>query len=237
MDDTEAHGDDETDDSTSMPDLETAIRSVAGSLFFANLDMCHAYWQLMLHILSRECMSIQTPIGVFTPTRVLQGSTDAGNHFQSVTSHVFSSIPNLLQWLDDFLLHAQSEDELLGFIESFFGLCMQFGFKLHAAKCKFFLREAKFCGRLIDSAGIRFHPRDMDALQNMRRPEFAADLQQFLCATNWMRSSIPEYSKLIAPSHALLESCYSTAWSRKKRAIRNISLHETWGPDHDAAFQ
>ena len=67
---------------SAMPDLESMYHSVAGSSVFASVDMCHAYWQIPLHEDSRECMSIQTPVGVYTPTRILQGSTDAGNHFQ-----------------------------------------------------------------------------------------------------------------------------------------------------------
>jgi len=62
------------------------------------------------------------------------------------------------------------------------------------------------------------------------------DLQQFICATNWMRSSIPEYTKVVAPLHNLMESCYAIAKKRTKRAVRNISLTELWGADHDVAF-
>jgi len=64
--------------------------------------MVHAYWQIPLHKDSQEAMSIQTPEGVFTPQRILQGSTDAGNHFQSVTSQAFMSLSeSLLQWIDE----------------------------------------------------------------------------------------------------------------------------------------
>lgn len=85
-----------------------------------------------------EIMSIQTPIGVFTPTCILQGSTDAGNHFQSVTSNSFDEIgDNLLQYLDDFLLHAVDETNLLSFIEFFFEICQQKGFKRQVEKSLF----------------------------------------------------------------------------------------------------
>lgn len=99
---------------SAMPDLEGMITSTSGSKIFAKLDMIHAFWRLALHPDSQECMSIQTPLGVFTSTRVLKGSTDAGNHFLSATAQVFLELQErLAQWQDDFLLHAPTEAELL----------------------------------------------------------------------------------------------------------------------------
>jgi len=221
-----------------MPNLESLLQTTGGSKVFSKIDLCHAYWQIPLHPDSQECMSIQTPLGVQTPRRVLQGGTDAGNHFQACTAPLFEELSeNLLQWLDDFLLHAKSEKELIEFLKEFFRTCRQFGLKLHAEKSQLFLRKANFCGRIIDGDGTRFDPRRLDTLLSMRKPEHAGDLQQFICATNWMRSSIPEYSTVIAPLHNLMESCYAVAKKRTKRAVRNISLTKLWGADHDSAFQ
>ena len=102
---------------SAIPDLESMIAPTAGRKLFATIDMIHAYWQLALHPDSRECMSIQTALGVFTPTRVLQGSTDAGNHFQSATAQVFMELQeSLAQWQDDFLMHGTDECQILKII-------------------------------------------------------------------------------------------------------------------------
>lgn len=74
---------------SAMPDLEPMIRSVGDSKVFAKLEMVHAYSQIPLHPESQGIMSIQTPSGVFTPSRILQVSTDAANHFQSANSQLF----------------------------------------------------------------------------------------------------------------------------------------------------
>lgn len=182
-------------------------------------------------------MSIQTPLGVHTPSRVLQGSTDAGNHFQSVTAQIFSEIRRLLQWLDGFLIHAENEGELLQHLSRFFELSRRLRLKLHAEKIELFLKQATFCGRIIDSRGVRFNPRKLDTLLNMKTPEFAADLQQFLCAANWMRTSIPEYSKIIYPLRLIMESCWNKTGKRTKRAICKVSFSGLWGTKQDYAFQ
>lgn len=58
---------------SAMPNMKGQIGSTAGSKAFAKLDICHAYWQVPLDGELQECMSIQTPLGVYTPTRILQG--------------------------------------------------------------------------------------------------------------------------------------------------------------------
>lgn len=223
---------------SAMPDLESMYRSVGGSRFFAKIDMCHAYWQIPLDKNSQEMMSIQTPLGVYSPTRILQGSTDAGNHFQSVTSQIFSELSsNILQWLDDFLLHAQTEQQLMSITSKFFELCRASNLKIHAQKIEMFKKEAHFCGRIVDGDGFKFDPRRMQALTDMKHPEFAGDLQQFLCATNWIRSSIPMYSEVIAPLHNLMELCYKKAGRRTRKSVAKISLAGLWGGTHSSAFQ
>jgi hypothetical protein len=61
------------------------FQSIQGSRSFAKIDVCHAHWQLTLVIESLEIFSNQTPVGIYTPNRLIQGSTDADNYFQGAT--------------------------------------------------------------------------------------------------------------------------------------------------------
>ena len=70
----------------------------------------------------------------------------------------------------------------------------------------------------------------------MQKPTVANELQQFICATNWMRNSIPAYSKRISPLHKLLESCYKKAGKCTKQALRKLSIINSWTATHDAVF-
>lgn len=153
---------------SAMHDVETMYRSLEGSTCFANIDMCHAYWQIQLDSKSQEIISIPTPSGVYTPNRILQGSTDAGNHFQAVTSRAFREINEfMLQWLDDFLLHAKTESSLISILRTFFKLSSRYGLKVHAEKITLFSNSVKFCGREIDKDEVRYDPRSLNSLANI----------------------------------------------------------------------
>ncbi len=222
---------------SAMPHLESSLQSTQGSTCFAKVDMAHAYWQLPLAPESQEMLSIQTPLGVYSSRRLLQGSTDAGNHFQAVTQDALQGrVDNLLQWLDDFLVLSRNETELLDSIQEFLTVCAEYGFKIHAEKTQFFLKNAKFCGRILSPDGVRFDPRHFETIVSMKTPTMGDELQQLLCATNWMRTSFPAYAETIAPLHELMELVYTKAGGRTKRAVRKIHLDSSWGANHDSAF-
>ena len=222
---------------SAMPHLESQLQDVSGSRCFANLDLAHGYWQVPLSKESQEMMSIQTPIGVYSSRRLLQGGTDSGNHFQAVLQQKLDGrVEKYLQWIDDFLFYAKNENELLDSLEAFFAVCNEVGIKIHAEKGSFFGNEATFCGRKFTAQGMEYHPRHFESLLAMKKPMMADELQQLLCATNWMRSSIPAYAETIAPLHELMEQAYKKAGKRTKHAVRKISLASDWGANHDAAF-
>jgi hypothetical protein len=104
------------------------------------------------------------------------------------------------------LIQARSEDQLLTLLGQYFSKCAEGGLKVHAKKCDLFAREVKFCGRIIDGEGTRFDPSRLETLQQMKRPTKAGDLLQFNCDTNWMRSSIPNYSQTMSPLQELMET-------------------------------
>lgn len=116
-----------------MPHRESKLKQIEGSYFFSNLNMAHGYWQTPLSIESQEMMSIQTPIGVYSSLRLLQGGSDSRSHFQAVLQENFEGrVPKYLQWIDDFLFFAEREKELLTNSRSFLVVCKEIGWKVHA---------------------------------------------------------------------------------------------------------
>ena len=219
-----------------MPNMDTVLSNVRKSTCFASLDFCHGFWQLPLASQSQECQSFICPDGVFTPTRVLHGQVNAVAYFQSSIQNVFMPLRDaLLQWLDDILAHACSASELMDTLETFFSLCRLHGLKLHSRKCRFFLREVNWCGRLISQNGVRLDPRRLKALLAISQP--TTELQQFVCAANWMRTAIPRFNELIEPLSVILEEVYSMAGRRTRKSVQRISLnHTSWNTEHLRSF-
>ncbi|KAF0776066.1 hypothetical protein AaE_000234, partial [Aphanomyces astaci] len=97
----------------------------------------------------------------------------------------------LLAWLDDMLGYAETPEDLLDHVLT---ICSSFGLKLNPKKYDFFLTKAVWCGKVVSTEGVYHSPTRIQGLCALAPPATAADLQQFVCATNWMRSSIPCYT-------------------------------------------
>lgn len=68
-----------------MSHLEKPLQAKTVSVCFAKIDFAHAYWQRPLPPESHKMLSIRTPLGLHSSSRLLQGSTDADSHLQIVT--------------------------------------------------------------------------------------------------------------------------------------------------------
>lgn len=81
-------------------------------------------------------------------------------------------------------------------------------------------------------------PERMDALLKIPIPETGDQLQQFLCAVNWMRMAISRYNELVSPLEAVLEENLTVAGSRTKRASANARLRDSsWNATNTKCFE
>jgi hypothetical protein len=221
-----------------MPNMEDELASLAGSKYFATLDLMQGYWQLPLHEDSQECQSIITPDGVYTPTRVQHGTTNATVHMQAIMEDLMHDIRHSVKiWLDDNMIHVNSEEKLLEVLEHFFKTCLQHGLFLHAAKCNLYGTEVRYCGRIITAEGVRYDPRTMSTLQHMGTPQNGGDLVQYVAALNWMRSSLPLFAEKAAPLQDLMEVVYQEAKGRTKKKATSVSLEGKWTKTCEKAFR
>jgi transposase InsO family protein len=222
-----------------MPHQEAEMADLEGATCFFGLDGFKQYWQEGLASESRELLSIVTPVGIYTPTRVLMGATDAVAHTQEAMERVMAPVLNrgVKVWLDDVLGHARNEGELLDCLEVVFERCERYGLKLHPGKCDFYKATVKWCGKVISANGVSHCPIRIQGLCDMPVPQTAADLQQFLCACNWMRASIPRYNEVVNELLTLMETCMSKCGSRKKIKLAKLLLKDCgWEDIHDRAY-
>ncbi|GMF49575.1 unnamed protein product [Phytophthora fragariaefolia] len=137
---------------------------------------------------------------------------------------------HLLVWIDDLLLYAKDIDIYLVKLGEFFSTLNQFGLKLSAKKSSLYETEVRCCERLIDGDGVRHDPSRINSLRLMPYPTIAGELlplQRFLCAINWMRESIVDYARHVAPLQRKLDTALvSTRRTRRAAAEIDITLDE-----------
>lgn len=208
-----------------MPILPVIMEHVKGAKHFGTFDFINGFWQLPLHRDSQEILSFVTHEKVYTPTRVPQGCMDAPIYFQKTMETCFDELlyKSLLIWIDDLLLYSEDIEGYLHSLDILFSLLDKFKLKLSVEKSKLYQKSVKWCGRIVDGSGIAHDPARIETLIGLPTPTNAGELQELLCATNWMRDSIPNYAQVVAPLQQLLDTTLRHT-KRTKRIAAGLSI-------------
>ncbi|OWZ06725.1 hypothetical protein PHMEG_00020985, partial [Phytophthora megakarya] len=194
------------------------------------------FWQLPLAEESQEVLSFMTDEAVNTPTRVPQVAIDSALYFQSQMQRVLVElIPHNAQvWIDDVLIYAKTGGEFIDEIRRFFLLLHRHNLKLNLMKSCLFQREVTWCGRVISGDGVRHDPARISALTELPLPKTAAELQYFVCAYNWLRDAIIDFSRVFAP---LLTKLDIEKKRVSHRSLNALNVDITWTEMEQKAFE
>lgn len=103
-----------------MINLKKDLHMINGFSVFENFNLSHVYWKLHLAHYSKKFLYFITPDGVYSPTRVQQGSSNSVAHPQAALATILNTVltKKLLVWLDDKLLYERNIYRLLDVIEA-----------------------------------------------------------------------------------------------------------------------
>ena len=187
--------------------LEEQAWAFAGAALFITVDLNQDYWQIPLAAISQELFTFVTQKGVYTPTRMPQGVTNASSYFQGTLEWTLGDLVRkiCLVYMDDVINWGRNIWELMDHFLWIMKKLMKIGLFVAAHKVTLYAREVKWCGKLYPGTGVRHGPERIRGLVEMRRPEIVGELMQFLQAVNWMRLSLPNTAEDLLPLTALLD--------------------------------
>ena len=140
-----------------LPTMEEVQQHLVGAKYFIILDLKNGYWQIRLHADSQELLSLCTHKTVLSPTRILQGCTDAVTYFTYLMMLVFEKkIHNgILPWLDDLLLYTKSRGEAFELLKWVLERAQEIELKFSVKKKNSYVERDK--GRSETSRGTNKH--------------------------------------------------------------------------------
>ncbi|OWZ12192.1 LOW QUALITY PROTEIN: hypothetical protein PHMEG_00014683 [Phytophthora megakarya] len=137
-----------------MPSLEVALEHCKSKMFYAMFDFLKGVWQLPLSKCSQAFLSYMTDKGVFTPTR---GALMLPYTFNLLWKWYFVN-KCVIVWIDDLLVFADTQKELVDAIEAVLTKLDEHGLILNPKKSTVFLKEVRWCGRIINQHGVDHDP-------------------------------------------------------------------------------
>ena len=127
-----------------------------------------------------------------------------------------------LVWVHDIVIWGETPQIILKRTLAILDHLLERGLFAAAHKAVFFRKEIKLCGKSLSGQTVSHDPERTQGLSELRRPETAGEVMQFLQAINWMRTSLFELAELKPPLRRLLEECLCNKRRTKHMAERRV---------------
>ena len=219
-----------------IPRIQEILDGLGGQEYFSTLDMAKAYHQGYVSEEFRKYTAFSTPWGLYEWIRIPMGISTAPPAFQRFINQTLVGLRDkvCMAYLDDILIYGRTFEEQANNLQLVLQRLKSRGIKLRADKCKLFLKEVRYLGRLISKHGHRPDPADTAALEKFRiPPKTIGELRTLLGFLGYYRSYVRDFSKKFQPIYQLLQTKHKTeSKPDKKPAQKNSKSPIEWTTEH-----
>lgn len=196
-----------------LPLPDDIFATLAGGTVFSSLDLSDAYLQITVHPDSRHLLTINTHRGLFRYNRLTFGIKAAPGIFQQTMDAMLASLNGVICYLDDIIVVGKTYEEHKQNLNAVLQRIQEWGFRLRASKCKFFMQELNYLGFIIDSNGRRPNPQKVEAITTMPAPNDVSTARSFIGMINYYGQFLHKFTELRAPLDKLLLKNSKFVWT------------------------
>ncbi|XP_046142815.1 uncharacterized protein K02A2.6-like [Osmia bicornis bicornis] len=187
-----------------LPTIDELFASMAGGTTFTKIDLRQAYLQLEVREEDQALLTLNTPWGLYKPTRLMYGIASAPAIWQREIENILKGIPGVTVFLDDIKITGTSDAEHLHRLELVFQRLNEYNIKINLEKSTFFTNQIKYCGYIIDKNGIHKDSEKIEAIEKMPTPRNVSEVRSFIGFVNYYGRFIKNLSSILHPLNKLL---------------------------------
>lgn len=179
-----------------LPRMDDILDSLGKAKHFSILDLYSGFHQVELHPDSRDITSFSTEEGSFRFTRLPYGLKVAPNSFQRMMTMAFSGLApeKAFVYMDDLVVIAPSENQMIQNLESVFQICRSKNLKLNPDKCLFFQKEVTYLGHRCTDQGLLPDPSKIEKIKSYPPPKDAEEVKRFVAFANYYRKFVKNFA-------------------------------------------
>jgi len=213
-----------------IPDSQDAFNSLrGGAKYFATIDLLSGYWQIGMTPRAQDRSAFCTRRGLYHFKRMPFGLSNAPATFCRLMHRVL--VDHLwricLCYLDDVIVYATSQQELLEKLHAILSCLNNVGLKVKPSKCSLFKERISFLGHMVSAAGIDPQEEKIQSIQNWPVPKCVRDVRAFFGLASYYRKFVQNFASNAEPLSALTKKGVRFSWSpeaqqafeRLKRAL------------------
>ena len=125
-------------------------------VLYSSLDLTSGFWQLALEETARQLTAFTIPgRGRFHWLTTPMGLHGSPSSFARLMDYVMRDVLGVLTYIDDILVHSDSQQKQLTILEECFRRLRKHNLKLNIHKCKFAVDEVPYLGFLLTKDGVK----------------------------------------------------------------------------------
>ncbi len=220
-----------------LPRIQELITRVGNAKpkVFGKMDLTNGYHQMPLAKESRKYTAFRSANGLHESNRVPMGLKNAGAYFQqAMADEVVGEIlyDGTELYIDDILVHGQTDEEFLMRLEIILRRCMEKGIVLSPKKCAFGMAETEILGHTINDKGSTFSKEKLQGVLEFKLPTTTVQLQSFLGLVNYFRDHVKDVAELERPLRNMLKASKGKHtqlhWSESDRTAFDTLKNAVW---------
>lgn len=188
-------------DNYPLPKIFDVLNALAGSKYYAKMDLHSAFHQVILQQEQRKYFAFNCEFGAFHFNRLPFGYKNSSNVFQRLMDACLADLQheNIYAYVDDLVLGASSLSELTRKIKIVFERLRKFNLTVSPDKCVFGVKEIEFLGFKIAEDILSPAKANATKIAEFRIPDTRRKLKRFLGLANFYRGLIENYANLAKP--------------------------------------
>ena len=187
------------DNKYSIKEIQECIDTIGRlkSNTFSTLDLRSGFWQMGLHKNSQDQTAFSIPgRGRYSWLVTPMGLKGSPASFQRLMDTVMQDLTNVQTYIDDCLIHSDSEENHIAHIRGCFMRLREYNLKINLAKCEFGKKEVPYLGHILTADGILPSKDKLKAVRDFPEPQSLRAVREFCGLTNYFRNHIKNFSLL-----------------------------------------
>ncbi|CAL1388457.1 unnamed protein product [Linum trigynum] len=162
-----------------LPRIDQFIDATSDHQTLSFLDMFSGYHQIPMSREDEERTAFMTPFGNFCFVGMPFGLKNAVATYQRMIDSVISQQigRNIEAYVDDLIVKTKMGNSHLEDLRETFEALRKHSLRLNPLKCVFGAEAGKFLGFMITKRGIEVDPKHITAVQQLRAPRSAVEIQ------------------------------------------------------------
>lgn len=200
-----------------LPLLEECLDNMGGSSSFCLVDFKSGFFQLELAEEDKHKTAFTTGTELYEFNRLPQGLCNSPGTFQALMEKVLKGMngKQCVIYLDDVCFFSKCFEDTFKALQEAFGRFRAANLTLRVDKCKFFMREIKFLGHILNEQGIAPDPDNLIKVKEWPRPTNPKEVKGFVALCGYYRRMVKDFAQIASPLHALTKKDVNYEWSEE----------------------